>query len=66
METTLAELIRNCVKGLGAQEHCSFREELNPGRTAVWVEKNQLALNALEERFQELIEAKVNQMLKRA
>lgn len=56
MNPTLAELIQNALDMSADAKRipCSLTHE-----------NQQLALNALEERLQELIEAKVNQMLER-
>lgn len=61
---TLSQLIRECVKGLEHQEYCQLREEIYPGKAAKWAEKNQLALNCLEERFQSMIDERITQILK--
>jgi hypothetical protein len=63
MKTTLSQLIHDCVKGIDNQEFSKLREEFKPGNTAKWQEKNQLALNALEERLNEMIDARVAKAL---
>lgn len=55
METTLADLIQNAL---------TVRKDYQLMKTGS--DSLQLANNALEERLNELIEAKVNQMMKRA
>jgi len=61
METTIAQLLRNAIQA-------DFNLENGSQERRLWQlnkEAATLANNAIEERLQELIEAKVNQMLKR-
>lgn len=71
METTIAQLIQNALEAekdteLYISSSASVGMNTSPSTLKKLQEAAILANNALNERLNELIEAKVNQMLKRA
>lgn len=66
METTIAKLLQNLTEATREKEKAY--DSCQHGRDyfcAQEIEAEQLAINAVNEHLNELIEAKVNQMLKR-